>query len=174
LLSFVFYFTFQTIEASYNLYVLSPLFGFLILSNTLVLSSNIKFYSILIVLSLASLGFVRRLILFPFHLTAGHSYVIAKAELSKLDKSTDKMFVPTSMFILFNKMQNMTDDITDPDVKYVIQQQNYSSLNAPPKISGFNLIYSNYIDSKICFLGYKLASSPPGYQYALYKKNNKQ
>jgi hypothetical protein len=173
-LSVLFYFTFQTIETSYNLYVLFPLFGFLILSNPLLSVSTYKFCFILVVLSFSSLGFVRRLILFPIHLSQGYSYVKACDELSTLGKSNKKVFIPTSLFNLFNNMENLTDDINDPDVKYVIQQQNYSSSNRPPQISGFSFVNSNYVDSEVNIFGFKLASSPPGYQYALYKKNDRK
>jgi len=173
LISVILYFTFQTIEASYNLYVLFPLFGFLILSNSLFLRSNLKFCTILIFLFLSSFGFVRRTILFPFHLTQGHSFKMAKSELSFLDKSNEKIFIPTSFYILFENMQNLTDDIDDPLLGYVIQQQNFSSVIQPARIAGFDLVHSTFYDSSVKILGLKLASSPPGYQYALYKKNNK-
>lgn len=173
LISVILYFTFQTIEASYNLYVLFPLFGFLILSNSLFLRSNLKFYTILFFLTLSCFGYVRRIILFPFHVIQGHSFTMAKSELSFLEKSNDKIFVPTSFYILFEKMQNLTDDIDDPLLGYVIQQQNFSSVNQPARIAGFDLVHSTFCDSSVKILGLKLASSPPGYQYALYKKNIK-
>ncbi len=173
LISTILYFTFQTIEASYNLYVLFPLFGFLILSNSRFLRSNLKFYSILFFLFLSSFGFVRRIVLFPIHLTQGHSFKMAKSELSFLEKSNEKIFIPTSFYILFENMQNLTDDINDPLLSYVIQQQNFSSVNQPARIAGFDLVHSTFCDSSVKILGLKLASSPPGYQYALYKKNIK-
>jgi hypothetical protein len=173
LISVILYFTFQTIEASYNLYVLFPLFGFLILSNSRFLKSNLKFYSILFFLFLSSFGFIRRIVLFPFHLTQGHSFKMAKSELYHLDISNKKIFIPTSFYILFENMQNLTDDIDDPLLGYVIQQQNFSSVNQPARIAGFDLVHSTFCDSSVKILGLKLASSPPGYQYALYKKNIK-
>ena len=74
-------------------------------------------------------------------------------------------------FVLFDDMKNLTDDINDKQIDYMVQQQNYSSLLTPAEFPEFHICKSSFIPNDVSFLGFKVASSPPGYQIVVYKKN---
>jgi hypothetical protein len=166
----VLYFTFQTMEASYNLYVLFPFFCLTILVFVLNITSLPKNIIIGGIILTASLGFFRRLILFPVHVAQGVLYYDAKNKLDQIDFHSGKVFVETSMFTLFNAQANLTDDINDSSVHYLLVQQNFSQEKTPDSIPGFTLNQHTYNTGNVTLCGIKLASSIPGYSFALYER----
>lgn len=172
LLVSIFYFTFQTIEASYNLYVLFPLFGLVIFNGIQTFKSQTRYILISFIFILSSIGYFRRVCLFPYFLLQGKSYLSAKSEVSFLSNNSYKIYVSTSMFILFNEMENLTDEINYPGIKYLLKQQNFTMQKKPKEIFGYKIIKSNFVSSDVKIFGFKIASSCPGYQYVLYEKIN--
>ena len=69
-------------------------------------------------------------------------------------------------------MDMLTDEI-DSTVQYLMVQQNYSGLHAPEEKSGFEIVDNTFIATPVKIAGYTIANSPPGYQYALYKRRLK-
>lgn len=166
----VLYFTFQTIEASYNMYVLFPFFSLLILVFIVNDASLFKNTFVTAILFFASFGYLRRVLLFPIHLTQGVLYTDAKNKLGLTNLQTEKVFVATSLFTLFDSQANLTDDMTDSSVHYLLLQQNFSQKQIPDSIPGFTLDQHTYITDNVTLCGIKLASSIPGYSFALYER----
>ena len=166
----VIYFSFQTMEVAYNLYVLLPLMGLLILYLLSVIPTrNLKIVILLLVLT-ASAGFLRRTVLFYMHLEKGVSYRDARKQLKRHPLSTTKTYATLSMFTVVDRPISLTDDIDDTGVVYKLVQQNSMGLQEPPQIPGFQLIENTFNAEPVKIAGLTIATSPPGYQYALYKR----
>ena len=163
-------FTFQTIETSYNLYVLFPLMAIFIMSQINSFSTrHVYILSSFLIISSSS-GFIRRVVLFPVHIDQGLSFEQARGELENLKLQDGKVFVSTSLFMLFDSMTDLTDDINDSTVNYILLQQNYSGKQSPPHINNFKQIHSSFIDRPVFCGNLKIANSKPGYQFATYER----
>jgi hypothetical protein len=164
------YFTFQTIETSYNLYVLFPLMAIFIMSKLNFSSPRYVYILSSILIISSSSGFIRRVALFPVHIDQGLSFEQARGELKNLKLNDGKVFVSTSLFMMFDSMTTLTDDINDSTVNYILLQQNYSGKKFPPQINNFRQIYSSFIDRPVFFSNFKISNSVPGYQFAVYAR----
>jgi hypothetical protein len=123
------------------------------------------------VLIISSSGFIRRAVLFPVHMQQGLSFDQARDELDKLKLNGGKTFVSTSMFTLFDSMNNLTDNMKDTSVNYILIQQNFTGDQPLPSIQNFRLVHSYFINNPVYFNSIKIANSVPGYQFALYEKD---
>jgi hypothetical protein len=166
----VFFFTFQTIETSYNLYVLFPLFGLFIISKTNIKRTKYLFIFASAFFIFSSSGFLRRAILFQAHLKQGILFEKAKEEMNYLNMSEDKIYVSTSLFLLFDSMSHLTDDPNDISVKYALLQQNYAGHNHLRSLHNFELVNEGFMSAPVFIGPIKIANSLPGYQFATYKR----
>lgn len=166
----VLYFTFQTIETSYNLYVLLPLMSVFILSRIHLSTPRSLIIVSCLIFMTSSAGFIRRVILFPIHLQEGVSYQQASKTIKNLDLKGKKIFVSTSLFPLFDSMRNLTDDVNDTTVQYLILQENYTGGKSPSTFNGFKKTPSSFSRKPVCIGTVRIASSIPGYQFMVYKR----
>ena len=168
LTAIVLFFTFQTMEASYNLYVLFPVFGFFILYLLKYIKQKVVYASAMLLLFTGSVGYARRTLLFPAHISSGMLYEDAREMISKIDAK--KITVTASLYSLPPDIRKVTDNKNDTAANYLIYQQNFSGLLSPPEVEGYELLDNKFIRQPVKVAGIKIASSPPGYQFALYRK----
>ncbi len=164
------YFTFQTIETSYNLYVLFPFMSAFILSRIHLSAPRSLIIVSAIIFMTSSAGFIRRVILFPIHLEDGVSHQQAKRTIKHLDLRSQKIFVSTSLFVLFDSLHTLTDNFNDTTVQYLVLQENYTAGKSPPAFKGFEKTYSSFSGKSVDLGMIRISNSIPGYQFSLYKR----
>lgn len=172
------YFGIREPARSYNLQALAP-FMLTLTGNWIVTAKReitLKFVTPFFLISSAviacSLGFIRNVILSTYADKQGTSYHQASEALTHyLDNSKEPVDV-SMQFITLSSSSKMrgVETTSQVEAEYFMMAQTYSGRTVPPKIAGYEIVYDGFTKTAPRFLGVKIASTPGGYNYAIYHR----
>ncbi len=179
LLAVLFFLTLLTARTSYRFIPFMPL-AYLVLvqqSRRAKTALNFDWLVPAILCLLSTLGFARMLALYPYFLHQGMSYVEAKEKFVALQPLLGKKVgVTGSLWVLgddpsrfqlarvysSNKIANIS-----PRTPLLVQQQHLGR-NKAPELLHYTMHENHFVPGSPTFLGIRLGTSIPGYQFACY------
>ncbi|MVN21861.1 hypothetical protein [Mucilaginibacter arboris] len=178
------YFAFKNVLMSYNTYVLSPIYMFVLLvlfidilnKKILVTVSNTSVWILVILLFINSLGLFRTALM--FFSTQDKKVPINEVGkeinfLSKKLKKDKKIYITFSLWPPALDKANSVVSYTpmdNPVIQFIILQQSNSGQNVAPQIAGFKLIKNGFIPEHPKFGKIQIGNTYPYYQTAIYEK----
>lgn len=176
------YFSFKDMPMNYNMLVLSPIFFFIlfVLFFKIINTSKKNTYlngisvTIVFVLFVNSVGFVRKTLLFYSTKDKKVSYVDFRNEFIKTLRLTDKNKKVGITFSLWpyclDQYQHITLNKTDTTIQYLMLQQSYTGSTEPLPEPNFKLIKNNFITDHPKLGKLPLGNIYPWYQTATYER----
>ncbi len=126
---------------------------------------------------LASVYFLREVTLFPVYLKHGLSFKNAREQFATALVRCGQMQVDTVLFPLTESYNQVTFEsslLEEPvDIPCIAKQQAYRGASQPPIIPGFKLVHDGFSKFVPKILGFEIASSPRGYNFAVYKNRTR-
>lgn len=172
---------FFTLSVATHNYVLAGVWP-LVLGGIVYLSSDKEHSRAIIsivLLGILSLGAFRQVALFSFYLKHGVGLTEARSKFSDfaaknpgIIATSDSMWTLSEDYSrMINALKGANDEnlVKRPDF-YVLQQYRSGNLD-PPEIGGWQLLENGFLPAPRMF-GIRVGNTPPGYQYAVYKKAN--
>ena len=186
---------------NYNLLLFAPLLIVLIIWQFTkteqmfgIRSRSLKILAIT-VFGVASVGFVRTVIIFPYFFTSCLSRKSACLQLSSImERYPGTVGLTSGLFTLTTSYTNIDEvelgrpkestlhlvraidvpwnqvELESAGQNTLIVQQVYRGLSAPPPIAGYRLVENAFTSSKPSFLGLELSTKFGGYNFAVYRR----
>jgi hypothetical protein len=127
----------------------------------------------LIVLSLlgGTVGFLRPMILFPGFLKHAVPYQEARSQLNRLrSKEQGRIGITSGFFSLTEDYSRIEVLGAEKSPRWIMLQQVNTRSSTPPELPGYRLVENRFSLVQPRILGVRLASSPRGYNYAVYER----
>jgi hypothetical protein len=132
---------------------------------------------ILAVFLLTSLGFARTLVTFPRFVRGGVKYAEASTRLQDLrETASGSILITPAIFGLFDDYDGLSVMVmphhrVPKTHEFVVFSQVGLGRQTPPEIEGYVLIEDRFDHDAPRLFGVKVASSPHGYNYAIYRRD---
>lgn len=172
----VMFFSFKALPMAYYLYVLVPVFLCLMGYVFFTTSNSYLKYVIVVVLALNSISFMRNGLVFArtFYKTEYSISQVSQKLNSYISDSDAVIGISNGLWPLFSLQNTSQVEIFNEKQKekyrYVILQQYGTGAYSPTQIEGFDMIENHFDNEELSFLGLKIASYYPYYQYVVYKR----
>jgi hypothetical protein len=183
LLALIVYFSFRNFAMYYNLTVLAPLMLIIIFHEYITETSKVVKLFLLSTVILASIAFLR------LTLNFGLTFLSSEFNIHSVDKRLVKyanmqgrtIGVSSSFWIFFSGpvlckpviYPGIYNSASPKKFDYIILQQVGTGIYSPPNLEGYDLIENYFENKELRVFGIKTASYSPFYQYATYKKHEK-
>lgn len=124
-----------------------------------------------------TVGFLRTVCVFPSFLRDARSYADARASLAALRRTTGGTVAVTSgLFALTEDYRNLRVFKGDPppEAAVAVVQQANTGRKTPPELAGFTLVEDGYSGATPRLFALRIANTPSGYDYAVYRRRTDQ
>lgn len=123
---------------------------------------------------IASVDFIRRILVLPFFFQHGLKYNEARHSLQEMVLMYDDIEISSGLFTLTEEYSHtqVSNSRHTSKSKYFMRQQTYTGDVIPAEIQGYKLIKNNFSPVVPNYFGIKIASSCGAYNYALYRRND--
>ena len=124
--------------------------------------------------AICAVGYLRYVLLLGVHLSSGVELQVARRSFNEiLAGRTGPVAVTPSLWVLTEDYRRLVvcgsdRDARDCGASILVVQQSYSGSMVPPHIPGFELVRDRFVRTPCAVGGVKLASSVPGYGFAVY------
>ncbi len=182
LVAMSFYFSFKIIENAYNMFVLSPLFLFMVMVffvdiyNQKILTNylNLSSIALIFLLFVNTLGFIRTTLVFFCTQDKKVSFEDFRKDFKTLSnrvKKNKKIYVTFSLWpYCLDGYKQIARSPSDTSIQFMMVQQSNSGHMQPAEIDGYKLIKNGFISDHPKLGKFQISNTYPWYQTAIYER----